>query len=91
MFGSALRYLDSGTATVLVTGIRGIPGHAVIGADRVAGRLSWPELPAQVIDDARSMLGSGRTAHRTYCLGSDGPSAGVQVWMQSYPEIDTIA
>ena len=59
MFGSALRYLDNGAATVLVTGTCGISGHAVIGADRVAGRLSWPELPAQVVDDARSMLGSG--------------------------------
>jgi len=90
MFGSALRYLDSGAATVLVTGIRGISGHAVIGADRVAGRLGWPELPAQVIDDARSMLGSGRTVHRTYCLGRDGRRAGVQVWMQAYPESDTV-
>jgi xanthine dehydrogenase accessory factor len=88
MFGSALRYLDSGAETVLVTGIRGISGHAVIGANRVAGRLGRPELPAQVIDDARSMLGSGRTVQRTYRAGADGPSAGVQVWMQSYPEID---
>jgi hypothetical protein len=85
MFGSALRYLDSGAATVLVTGIRGISGHAVIGAGRVAGRLSRPELPARVIHDARSMLGSGRTVQRTYCAGTDGPSAGVRVWMQSYP------
>ena len=83
VFDSALRYLDSGTATVLVIGTRGMSGHAVIGADRVAGRLSWPELPAQVIDDARSMLGSRRTVHRTYCLGRDGSSAGFQVWMQS--------
>lgn len=87
VFGSALRYLDSRAATVLVTGTCGISGHAVIGADRVVGRLSWPELPAQVVDDAQSMLGSGRTVHRTYCLGS----VGVQVWMQSYPESDTDA
>src|SRR5262249_25442415 len=82
--GSALRYLDSGAATVPVTGTCGISGHAVIGADRVAGRLSGPEWPARVVDDARSMLGSGRTVHRTYCLGG----VGVQVWMQSYPESD---
>jgi len=56
-----------------------------------AGRLSWPELPAQVVDDARSMLGSGRTVHRTYCPGSDGRTAGVQVWMQSYPQSHTDA
>jgi hypothetical protein len=87
-FGSALRFLDSGAATVLVTGTCGISGHAVIGADRVAGRLSWPELPAQVVDDARSMLGSGRTVHRTYWLGRGGRDAGVQVWMQSYPQSD---
>jgi xanthine dehydrogenase accessory factor len=90
MFGSALRYLDSGAATVLVTGTCGVSGHAVIGADRIVGRLSQPELPAQVIDDARSMLGSGRTVNRTYCLGSDGRNVGVQVWMQSYLESDTV-
>jgi len=55
----------------------------VIGADRVAGRLSWPELPAQIVADARSMLGSRRAVHRTYRLGTDE----VQVWMQSNPEI----
>jgi xanthine dehydrogenase accessory factor len=91
MFDSALRYLDSGAATVLITGTSGISGHAVIGADRVVGRLSWPELPARVIDDARSMMGSGRTAYRTHCLGGDGRRAGVRVWMQSYPESDTVA
>jgi hypothetical protein len=30
-------------------------------------------------------LGSGGTVQRTYCAGTGGPSAGVQVWMQSYP------
>ena len=75
----------------MLNGIGGISGHVVIGADRVVGRLRSPELPAQVIDDARSMLGSGRTVHRTYCLRRDGRSAGVQVWMQAYPESDTIA
>jgi len=60
------------------------PPH--IGADRVAGRLSWPELPAQAIKDARSMLGSRRTVRRTYCPGGETGGAGVQVWMQSHPE-----
>jgi xanthine dehydrogenase accessory factor len=85
MFSSALRYLGNGAATVLAIGTRGVSGHAVIGADRVAGGLSWPELPAQVIDDARSMLGSRRAVRRTYCLGGETGSAGVQVWMQSHP------
>lgn len=85
MFDSALRYLDSGAATVLATGICGVSGHAVIGADRVAGRLSWPELSAQVIRDARPMLGSGRAVRRTYCLGGETGSADVEVWMHSHP------
>ena len=85
MFDSALRYLDSGAATVLVLGTRGVSGHAVIGADRVAGRLSWPELPAQVIQDARSMLGSRRAAHTTYYLDGETGSTHGQVWMQSHP------
>jgi hypothetical protein len=89
-FGSALRYLDSGAATVLAVGTCGVSGHAVIGADRVAGRLSWPELPAQVIKDARSMLGSHRAMYRTYCPGGTG-GADVQVWMQSHPADDTPA
>jgi xanthine/CO dehydrogenase XdhC/CoxF family maturation factor len=85
MFGRALRYLDSGAATVLALGTCGVAGHAVIGAECVAGRLSWPELPAQVIDDARSMLGSRRTVRRAYCLGGQTGNAEVQVWMQSHP------
>ena len=85
MFGGALRYLDSGAATVLAIGTCGVSGHAVIGADRVAGRLSRPELPAQMIGDARSMLGSRRTARRTYCLGGETGDADVQVLMQSHP------
>jgi hypothetical protein len=89
MFGSALRYLDSGAATVLVIGTCGVSGHAVIGADRLAGRLGRPELPAQVIKDARSMLGSGRAVHSAYCVGGETGSARVQVWMQSHPEGDT--
>jgi xanthine dehydrogenase accessory factor len=84
-FGSALRYLDSGAATVLAVGTRSVSGHAVIGADRVAGRLSWPELPAQVITDARSMLGSHLAVRRTYRPGGGTGGAGVQVWMQSHP------
>jgi len=84
-FGSALRYLDSGAATVLALGTCGVSGHAVIGADRVAGRLSWPELPALVINDARSMLGSRRTVRRTYRPVGDTCGVGVQVWMQSHP------
>jgi hypothetical protein len=35
------------------------------------------------------MLGSGHAVSRTYRLGSDGRGAGVQVWMQAYPESDT--
>ena len=85
MFGGALRHLDSGAATVLAIGTCGVSGHAVIGAHCVAGRLSWPELPAQVIHDARSMLGSRRTVRTTYCLGGETGNADVQVWMQSYP------
>ena len=84
-FGSVLRYLHSGAATVLALGTCGVSGHAVIGADRVAGRLSWPELPALVIKDARSMLGSRRTVRRTYRPGGETGGAGVQVWMQSHP------
>jgi xanthine dehydrogenase accessory factor len=85
VFSSALRYLGNGTATVLAIGTCGVSGHAVISADRVAGGLSWPELPAQVIDDARSMLGSRRAVCRTYRLGGETGSARVQVWMQSHP------
>ena len=85
MFGSALRYLDGGDATVLAIGTCGASGHAVIGEDRVAGRLSWPELPAQVIRDARSMLGSRRGVCRAYSLGGEAGGADVQVWMQSHP------
>jgi len=84
-FGSALRYLDSGAAAVLAIGTCGVSGHAVIGADRVAGRLSGPELPAQVIKDARFMLDSRHAVHRTYCPVGGTGSAGVQVWMQSHP------
>ena len=85
MFASALRYLDSGAATVLVIGTCGVSGHAVIGADHVAGWLSWPELPARVIQDARSMLGSRRAVHTTYRLDGETGSARAQVWMQSHP------
>jgi xanthine/CO dehydrogenase XdhC/CoxF family maturation factor len=84
MFGGVLRYLDSGAATVLVIGTCGVSGHAVIGADRLAGRLGRPELPAQVIKDARFMLGSRRAVHRTYCAGGETGRARVQVWMQSH-------
>jgi xanthine dehydrogenase accessory factor len=87
MFGSALRYLDSGTATVLVIGTGGVSGHAVIGADRVAGRLSRPGLPAHLIADARSLLGSRRAVHRTYRLAGETASADVRVWMQSHPAL----
>ena len=85
VFASALRYLDSGAATVLAVGTRGVSGHVVIGADHVAGWLSLPELPAHVITDARSMLGSRRAVHTTYRLDSETGSAGAQVWMQSHP------
>jgi xanthine dehydrogenase accessory factor len=87
MFSSALRYLDSGAATVLVIGTCGVSGHAVIGADRVAGRLSRPELPAQLIEDARSMLHSRRAVHTAYRLAGETAGADVQVWMQSHPAV----
>lgn len=90
-FGSALCYLDSGAATVLVTGTCGVSGHAVIGPDRITGRLSWPGLPAPVINDARSMLGRCHTARRTYYLDGQRPRVSIQVWMQSHPEIDALA
>jgi len=85
VFGNALRYLDSGAATVLAIGTCGVSGHAVIGADGVAGRLSRPELPAQIITDARSMFGSRRAVHTTYRLDGETGSTRVQVWMQSHP------
>ena len=85
MFGTALRYLDSGTATVLAIGTCGVSRHAVIGPDRVVGRLSRPELPAQIITDARSMLGSRRAVHTAYRLDGETGSSRVQVWMQSHP------
>jgi xanthine dehydrogenase accessory factor len=85
MFGGALRYLDSGAATVLALGTSGVSGHAVIGADRLAGRLGRLELSAQVIKDARSMLGSRCAVHRTYGLGGETGRAHVQIWMQSHP------
>jgi XdhC and CoxI family len=88
MFDSALRYLDSGAAIVLVIGTCGVSGHVVIGPDRVAGRLSCPKLPTQLLQDARGMLGSRRAAHRTYRLGGETGSVGIQVWMQSHPECD---
>lgn len=47
MFGNALRYLDSGAATALAIGTCGVSGHAVIGADGVAGWFRRPELPAR--------------------------------------------
>lgn len=85
LFGNALRHLDSGAATVLAIGTCGVSGHAVIGADRVVGRLSRPELPAQIITDARSMLGSHRAVHTTYRLGRERGGTRVQIWMQSHP------
>lgn len=59
--------------------------HAVIGADRAAGRLSRPDLPAQIITDARSMLGSRRAVHQTYRLDSGTGVTSVRIWMQSHP------
>jgi hypothetical protein len=86
VFASALRHLDSGAATVTVTGTRGISGYAVIGAHRVTGHLGWPELPSPLVEDARSMLGSCRTACRTYGPHGERNGAALQVWMQSYPQ-----
>jgi hypothetical protein len=85
LFGHALRYLDSGAATVLAIGTCGVSGHAVISADRVVGRLGRPELPAQIITGARSMLGSHRAVHTTYRLGRESGGTRVQIWMQSQP------
>lgn len=87
VFGSALRYLDSGAGTVLLIGICGVSGHVVVGPDRVTGRLSWPELPARLIQDARCLLASRPAAHKTYCLGGEAGSADIRVWMQHHPEV----
>jgi len=84
-FGDALRYLDSGGARVVITGIHGVSGCAVLGAGHVAGSLSWPELPAPVVDDARCLLGTRGTAWRTYGPGGERGGTGSRVWMQSYP------
>jgi hypothetical protein len=84
LFGNALCYLDSGAATVLAIGTCGVSGHAVIGADRVVGRLSRPELPAQIITGARSMLGSRRAVHTTYRLDRKSGGTRVQIWLQSH-------
>lgn len=81
----ALRYLDSGEATVLVIGTGCTPGYAVVGARRVIGRLSWPELPAAIIADARSLLGTPRTAHKNYGHHGERGGTSVHLWMQSYP------
>ncbi|MBV9093640.1 MAG: SRPBCC domain-containing protein [Streptosporangiaceae bacterium] len=65
-FASALRHLDSGTATVMVIGIHSLSGYAVISADRITADPSRPRLPPPVARDARAMLGSRRTVRRTY-------------------------
>ena len=84
-FGDALRYLDSGAATVVVIGTRGISGHAVIGTDRITGRLNVPELLPSLLNDARSMLGRRCTVRRTYHLDRQRPQASIQVWIRSHP------
>jgi hypothetical protein len=85
VFARALRYLDSGEATVLVIGACGSPGYAIVGADRLVGRLGWPELPATVIADARSLLGTPGTVHRSYGRHGERDGTDAEVWMQSYP------
>ena len=84
-FASALRHLDSGTAVVLVIGICGRAGYAVVGADRVTGQPGCSGLPPAVIQDARSMLGSRQTACRTYSPGGNTNGPGTRIWMASYP------
>jgi len=57
----------------------------VVGARRVIGRLNWTELPAAIIADARSLLCTPCTAHKTYGHRGERHGTSVQVWMQSYP------
>jgi xanthine dehydrogenase accessory factor len=84
-FDGVLRCLDSPAATVVVIGTRGVSGYVAVGPDRVAGRLSWAELPRPVVEDARCMLEGHGHAQRSY--GSDGGRGGddVELWMQSHP------
>lgn len=85
-FGAMLRYLDNGTAAVLIIGTRGATGSAVVGEGHVAGPASRPGLPPAVIQDARSLLGRRRTASRTYGPGGEKGGTAIRVWMQSYPQ-----
>jgi xanthine dehydrogenase accessory factor len=83
-FERMLRYLDRGGPAVVLIGIRGVSGCAAIGPDRVAGRLSWAELPQSVIVDARRMLGRPSYARKNYGLGGEWGRNGAEVWMESH-------
>lgn len=84
-FGRMLRYLDSGDPLVVLMGIRGVSGCAAVGPDRVAGRLSWAELPQCVIADARRMLGHLSYARKHYRRGGERGRDDAEVWMESHP------
>ena len=84
-FGRMLRYLDSGDPLVVLMGIRGVSGCAAVGPDRVAGRLSWAELPQCVIVDARRMLGHFSYARKHYGRGGERGCDDAELWMQSHP------
>jgi hypothetical protein len=51
---------------VLIIGICGVAGYAPVGADRVAGQPSRPNLPSPVIKGDRCTLGCRHTVSRTY-------------------------
>jgi xanthine dehydrogenase accessory factor len=84
-FTSMLRFLDSGSATVVAIGTRGASGYAVIGRDRSLGRLGWPQLPEPVVEDARRMLNTRYTTCRTYGPQGERDGSETEVWMQSFP------
>ena len=83
-FECMLRYLASGGPAVVLIGIRGVSGCAEIGPDRVAGWLSWAELPQSVIVDACRMLGHPSYARKHYGLGGEWGRNGAEVWMESH-------
>jgi xanthine dehydrogenase accessory factor len=84
-FTSMLRYLDSGSATVVAIGTLGASGYAVIGRDRSLGRLGWPQLPEPVVEDAKRMLNTRYTTTRTYGPQGERDGTDTEVWMQSFP------
>jgi hypothetical protein len=58
---------------MLIIGTCGLAGYDPVGADRVAGQPSRPNLPSPVIKDDRCMLGCRHTVSRTY-----GPNAALE-------------